>query len=75
MAKTKILVLDDDRIVRWALSEALSGWGYLPVEVETVTAALESFETEIPPVALLDVNLPDGSGIAGLKAIKGRQPP
>jgi len=74
MAKEKVLIVDDDQMIRWALTEALRSWGYACVEAETVNAALATFETDHPAVVLLDVNLPDGSGLDGLREIKHRQP-
>jgi DNA-binding NtrC family response regulator len=74
MVKDKILVVDDEQLIRWTLTEALRGWGYVPVEAETVAAALSRFEAEQPPVVLLDINLPDGSGLDVLREIKRRQP-
>jgi DNA-binding NtrC family response regulator len=74
MAKEKILIVDDDRMVRWSLSQALRGWGYIPVEAETVAAGFAAFDAEHPAAALLDINLPDGSGLDVLREIKSRQP-
>jgi DNA-binding NtrC family response regulator len=74
MLKDKILVVDDEQLIRWTLSEALRGWGYAPIEAETVVASLTAFETEQPAAVLLDINLPDGSGLDVLREIKRRQP-
>jgi DNA-binding NtrC family response regulator len=74
MPKEKILIVDDDQMVRWALTEALRNWGYTCVEAETVSAGLAAFDIEHPAAVLLDVNLPDGSGLDGLREIKRRQP-
>jgi DNA-binding NtrC family response regulator len=74
MAKEKVLVVDDEPMIRWTLTEALHGWGYETVEAGTVAAALATFEAEQPPTVLLDINLPDGSGLDLLGEIKQRQP-
>lgn len=73
-AKEKILVVDDEELIRWTLNEALGGWGYTPVEAATVADALTALETERPVVVLLDIYLPDGSGLELLREIKQRQP-
>ena len=73
MAKEKILIVDDDQMIRWALTEALRNWGYGCVEAGTVAAALSTFDAEQPAAVLLDVNLPNGSGLDGLREIKRRQ--
>jgi two-component system, NtrC family, response regulator AtoC len=74
MAKEKVLIVDDEPLIRWTLNEALRGWGYEPIESATVAGALASFESHHPAAVLLDINLPDGSGLDALKEIKTRQP-
>jgi two-component system response regulator AtoC len=71
--KPKILVVDDEKMIRWSLSEALRGWGFEPVEAATVSAALAEFEADSPAAVLLDINLPDGSGLDVLRKIRQRQ--
>src|SRR5690348_3446552 len=70
----RILIVDDERMIRWTLREALRGWGYLSVEAESIAQALAVFEKEQPTVVLLDINLPDGSGLDLLREIKQQQP-
>jgi two-component system, NtrC family, response regulator AtoC len=72
--KKKILVVDDEKMIRWSLGEALRGWGYEPVEAETAAAALAAFDAETLAAVLLDINLPDGSGLDILRHIHHRQP-
>jgi DNA-binding NtrC family response regulator len=72
-SKKKILVVDDEKMIRWSLGEALRGWGFQPIEAETVAAALALFEAEAPAAVLLDINLPDGSGLDVLRQIRRRQ--
>ena len=72
--KQKILIVDDEKMIRWSLGEALRGWGYEPIESETVSAALAAFDAELPAAILLDINLPDGSGLDVLRQIRQRQP-
>src|SRR5205809_8068320 len=71
--KDKILVVDDEKMIRWSLGEALRGWGFEPVEAQTVSTALAEFEAEAPSAVLLDINLPDGSGLDVLRKIRQRQ--
>src|SRR6185503_6187573 len=74
MPKEKVLIVDDEQLIRWSLTEALRSWGYSSVEAETSAAALPAFDAELPAAVLLDVNLPDGSGLNVLREIKRRQP-
>ncbi len=71
--KEKILIVDDEPMIRWSLSEALRTWGYVPLEAGTVSGAITSFEAERPAAVLLDIDLPDGSGLDALREIKERQ--
>jgi two-component system response regulator AtoC len=71
--KKKILVVDDEKMIRWSLGEALRGWGYQPIEAETASAAVASFDAEAPAAVLLDINLPDGSGLDVLRLIRRHQ--
>jgi two-component system response regulator AtoC len=72
--KDKILVVDDEKMIRWSLGEALRGWGYEPVQADTAGAGLAAFDADQPAATLLDINLPDGSGLEVLRQIRHRQP-
>jgi two-component system, NtrC family, response regulator AtoC len=72
-AKHNILIVDDDKMIRWTLRESLRDWGYASVEAGTVADALSVFDTEQPMMVLLDIDLPDGSGLDVLREIKSRQ--
>lgn len=74
MASEKVLVVDDEQMIRWTLSEALRGWGFVPLEAATASASLAVFEAEQPAAVLLDINLPDASGFDVLQQIMERQP-
>ncbi len=71
----KILVVDDDAMLRWTLTEALHEWGYDVIEADTASAGLEQFGQMQPGLVLLDIGLPDGSGLDLLREIKRRRPP
>lgn len=73
-AKEKILVVDDDQAIRWTLNEALRSWSYEPIEAGTVSEALSQFNSELTAAVLLDIDLPDGSGLDVLRQIKDQKP-
>ena len=56
--------------MRMTLGEALRSWNYQTVEAATVAEALSAFAAEEPDVVLLDIDLPDGSGLDILSEIK-----
>src|SRR6266511_3981415 len=70
----KVLIVDDEPTIRWVLAEALRGWDYETVEAETGAATLAALVTERPAAVLLDINLPDSSGLDLLREIKRRSP-
>ena len=68
------MIVDDDRFIRMALGEAVRSWGYETVEAGTVADARTLFAETEPPVALLDIDLPDGSGLDLLNEVKEKSP-
>jgi len=69
-----ILVVDDERTLRYALKEGLSEEGYRVETAGDVAEALQRLEREEYQFALLDQKLPDGNGLDLLKQIKARRP-
>ena len=67
-------MVDDDQDISWALSEALRSWSFTPIEAASVAEGLEQFNIELPAAVLLDIDLPDGSGLDVLRHIKQEQP-
>src|SRR6185436_11108450 len=70
----QILIVDDDQAIRWALTEALQSWGFTPIEAASVAEALNQFNADLPAAVLLDIDLPDGSGLDVLREIKRERP-
>jgi len=70
----QILVVDDDEAIRWTLREALQSWSFGAVEAGSVAEALKHFKAELPAAVLLDIDLPDGSGLDVLREIKREHP-
>ena len=69
MKKSKILVVDDESLIRWSLSERLKSEGYEVLEAETGSAALAQLAEGVDLV-LLDYRLPDSDGVSILRKIK-----
>ncbi len=70
MESPKILVIDDEKLLRWSLDQNLSKEGYNVITAEKGLEGLEVFSAEQPDVILLDIHLPDISGIQVLERIK-----
>lgn len=62
--KPKVLVVDDEKLIRWTLKEALRGWGYLPLEATDTSGALSLFDVlNSSPDPAVGVNHPAGRKI------------
>ncbi len=65
-----VLVVDDEESYRDALASALSHEGFTVVLAADGAQAMELFETQSPDLVLLDVMLPDRSGIEICREIR-----
>ncbi len=65
----KILIVDDEKLLRWSLQQSLSKDGYTVLTAETGLEGLKIFKDEMPDIVLLDINLPDVSGVTVLEQI------
>lgn len=73
-AELKVLIVDDDQTIRSTLAEVVSTWGYRTIEAASLADTLALIDRERPDALLLDVKLPDGSGISILEHLKTRLP-
>jgi len=65
--KMRILVADDDRAFRLAMTKALSRLGFETVEASSGTEAIRHLEAQTADVALLDLQLGDMDGLDVLR--------
>lgn len=72
--QNKILIVDDESSIRYALKEALRTWNYESATAGNLAEARRLFGEETPSVVLLDIDLPDGSGLDFLTEIKAENP-
>jgi DNA-binding response OmpR family regulator len=69
-ADVKILVVDDDHDLLALVGFALTQAGFVVVKAADVASALRAFAHESPDLAILDINLPGGSGFDICQAIR-----
>ena len=65
----RVLVVDDDPTMRRVAVATLEGDGYQVDEAGNIRQALERIEAGRPDLILLDIMLPDGSGIRLCRAL------
>ncbi|HEY7409204.1 MAG TPA: sigma-54 dependent transcriptional regulator [Vicinamibacteria bacterium] len=68
------LIIDDDDIVRRACVDLLKARGHHPVAASSVRDGLKLFGQTRPDVVLLDLKLPDGTGIDVLRELQRQAP-
>ncbi len=70
MVRKKILIVDDDRLIRWSLRHKLGEWDLDVVEAESGADGARLAADESPDLVLLDMKLPDGRGTDFLEDIR-----
>lgn len=67
----KILVVEDDQMIREGIKEYLSEFGYSVIEASDGIEALDKFNSEVSLV-ILDIQIPFKNGIEVLREIRGK---
>ena len=69
-AAATILVVEDDPTTRTFLADNLTADGYELLVAETAQHGLHLLETHFPDLALVDLGLPDGSGLDIVRRVR-----
>ncbi len=70
MTGARVLVVDDETQIVRGLSAALRAAGYEVTSAETAHDAIRAFAVRPPHAAILDLVLPDGSGVDVCRAVR-----
>src|SRR3954465_16044095 len=70
----KVLIVDDDRATSAGMADVVEEWGYEAEVADTVRAGWNSVSKMVPDVAIVDLQLPDGSGLDLLHPIQENYP-
>jgi DNA-binding response OmpR family regulator len=65
-----ILLVEDDPVLATFLADNLSADGYEPIVAESVRDGLRELEYRRPDLAVVDVGLPDGSGLELIERVR-----
>ena len=69
----RVLVVDDEWLVRWSVTEALRARGFDVEEAVDAASAMRAFDDDCDLV-LLDLHLPDATDLRLLTFIRGKAP-
>ena len=69
-----ILIAEDEALLRWAIKEVLTRKGYRVLVASDGREALDTFRRECPDLTLLDIEMPEMTGMAVLKTVMGESP-
>jgi two-component system nitrogen regulation response regulator GlnG len=72
--KSRILVVDDERDMRWLLAEVLRAQGFEVATAEDGQGALERVQVEAPAAVILDLRMPGLDGMETLTKLKAIAP-
>ena len=67
-----ILIVDDEKLIRWSLNQELVKMGFTVWEAQTVREALKLSQENEPDIMILDQMLPDGTGLDVLNVVKNQ---
>src|SRR5271169_269784 len=70
MADETVLIIDDEKLVRWSLRQKCEEWGFSVLEAENGTSGLRMAQSANPDLILLDVRMPDLGGLEVLERLK-----
>ena len=70
----RVLVCDDEKLIRFTLREGLAAEGYVVHEAADVAEAKRAFSRQNMDCVILDHKLPDGDGFELLKTLKQEAP-
>ena len=71
----RVLIVDDEPLIRWSLAETLVQWGHLVQETGDAATTLQRLTDGYrPDVVLLDLTLPDSNDLSLLRNIRALSP-
>ncbi|QQG35494.1 MAG: response regulator [Micavibrio aeruginosavorus] len=69
---SKILVIDDDELIRMTCRNILKKMNYTVIEAENGVKGLEQFRKEAPQIVITDMLMPDKEGLETISEIRAK---
>ncbi|MGD2109765.1 MAG: sigma-54 dependent transcriptional regulator [Phycisphaerae bacterium] len=66
----RVLIIEDEKLIRWSLRQKFESRGYQVTEVETGNDALEALNSGSYDLIMLDYKLPDTTGLEVLRKLR-----
>jgi DNA-binding NtrC family response regulator len=72
----RVLVIDDEALIRWSIAEKLASHGYAATEADDAASAIDALNDgdQKPDVIFLDYRLPDSKDLGLLRRIRQMAP-
>src|SRR5512141_2738900 len=70
----RVLIVDDDRATSAGMADVIEEWGYEVEVADSVKAGWNAVSRLVPDCAVVDLKLPDGSGLDLLRRVKETYP-
>jgi len=74
MAQDRVLIVEDEKLIRWSIKSRLEEKGYVVSEVDSGKKAFDLLEEEDFDLMLLDFRLPDTTGLEILRRVRQEAP-
>lgn len=69
-AKVQVLIVEDEKLIRWSLRQKLEARGFAVVEREDGASTVEALDHQVFDLILLDYKLPDMTGLDILRHVR-----
>ena len=66
----RVLIVEDEKLIRWSLRQKLAARGYQVTDVENGAAAFKAINAGVFDLILLDYKLPDTTGLEILRKVR-----
>ena len=70
MRKTHVLIIEDEKLIRWSLVQRFNDEGYVTSEAENGKRGLDEMAETVFDLVMLDYKLPDTTGLEILRKIR-----